>query len=388
MDPQTVILILALNLVAIGSLLALIGHRMSDAAGLRGFAVGSVVFGLAYLLRLAQGPASGSLFGTIADAGMIFATLCFASGLRHFGGRPPLSRRVVVTWVSVFVVASLAATLQWQAIGRHAVLNLALAASYLSLAVLAISASGRAGARLRPPLRVLAGVIGVLGALTAVRGLVVPFTGVGPLFDGFGAQVYYGYSTLVTVILGPNLLWMVFQRLNERLTQLATHDPLTGLLNRNGLDEALNRHFGIRPARPLVLLQVDVDHFKRINDVHGHAAGDSVLRGVADTLVGQLRGADFVARLGGEEFLVGCDTADRNHAAGLAERLRRAVSEARHSVPEGAVLSCTVSIGVSRVFEARAAWESALREADHALFAAKKAGRDRVELGLAPTSAV
>jgi len=104
--------------------------------------------------------------------------------------------------------------------------------------------------------------------------------------------------------------------------------------------------------------------------------------------VGQLRGADFVARLGGEEFLVGCDTDDRDHAARLAERLRRAVSEARHMVPEGGVLSCTVSIGVSRVFDARAAWESALREADHALFAAKKAGRDRVELGLVSTSAV
>jgi diguanylate cyclase (GGDEF)-like protein len=180
---------------------------------------------------------------------------------------------------------------------------------------------------------------------------------------------------------------MIFLRLNERLTELATHDPLTGLLNRNGLDEALNRHFGIRPPRPLVLLQVDIDHFKRINDLHGHAAGDSVLRGVADTLAGQLRGADFVARLGGEEFLVGCDTGDRDHAAALAGRLRRAVAEARHAVPDGGVLACTVSIGVSGVFDARAAWESALREADRALFAAKEGGRDRVELGLEPRSA-
>jgi diguanylate cyclase (GGDEF)-like protein len=407
LDPQTVILILALNLVAIGSLMALIDKSMSplarpkgetqgsqpeamalsNAAGLHDFAVGSVVFGLAYLLRLALGPASGSLFGTVADAGMIFATLSFASGLRHYGGRPRLARRVVVSWVSVFVAVSLAATLQWQATGRHAVLNLSLAAAYLSLAFLAMAATGRVGSRLRPPLRVLALVIGVLGALTAVRGLSVPFAGVASLFSGFAAQVYYGYSTLVTVVLGPNLLWLIFLRLNERLTELATHDPLTGLLNRNGLDEALNRHFGIRPPRPLVLLQVDIDHFKRINDLHGHAAGDSVLRGVADTLAGQLRGADFVARLGGEEFLVGCDTGDRDHAAALADRLRRAVAEARHAVPDGGVLACTVSIGVSGVFDDRAAWESALREADHALFAAKKGGRDRVELGLEPRSA-
>jgi diguanylate cyclase (GGDEF)-like protein len=407
LDPQTVILVLALNLVAIGSLLALIDQRMrpaagpagegraaqtagetlNNAAGLRDFAVGSVVFGLAYLMRLALGPASGSLFGTVADAAMIFATLCFASGLRRFGGRARLAPRVYLAWVSVFVVVSLVATLQWQAVGRHAVLNGALAAAYLSLAMLALAAARRVGSRLRPPLRVLAGVIGLLGALTALRALAVPFTGVGPLFAGLAAQVYYGYSTLVTVILGPNLLWMVFLRLNERLTELATHDPLTGLLNRNGLDEALGRHFGLRPPRPLVLLQVDVDHFKRINDQHGHAVGDSVLCGVADTLTRELRGADFVARLGGEEFLVGCDTADREHAAALAERLRRAVAEARHALPEGGTLACTVSIGVSQVFHARAAWEAALREADQALFAAKKGGRDRVEMALAPAAA-
>jgi diguanylate cyclase (GGDEF)-like protein len=380
LDPQTVILILALNLIAIGGLLALIGQRMSDSAGLRGFAVGSVVFGLSYLVRLGQGPSSGSLFGTVADAGMIYATLCFASGLRHFGGRPPLAWRVVLAWVSAFVATSLMATLLWQAVGRHAVLNLGLAAAYLTLAALALAAARRIGSGLRLPLRVLALVIGLLGGLTAVRGLIVPFTGVGPLFAGFGAQLYYGYATLVTVILGPNLLWMVFLRLNERLTQLATHDPLTALLNRNGLDEALSRHFGQRPSRPLVLLQIDIDHFKRVNDQHGHAVGDGVLRGVAETLAGQLRGADFVARLGGEEFLVGCDSADRADAAALAERLRRAVADARHPLQDGAPLGCTVSIGVSRKFTARDGWETALREADRALYAAKAGGRDRVEL--------
>ena len=203
--------------------------------------------------------------------------------------------------------------------------------------------------------------------------------GSAPLFQGTAAQAFYAYSALVTVMLGPNMLWMLFVRLNDRLALLATHDPLTGLLNRNGLEEALKRHFGLRPPPPLVLLQVDVDHFKSVNDRYGHAVGDKVLRAVADVLSAQVRGGDFIARHGGEEFLVGCVDADTAQAQALAERLRLAVSGCRHVLADGEALSCTVSIGVSGILSDRSRWEAALRQADRALYAAKAAGRDRVE---------
>ena len=186
------------------------------------------------------------------------------------------------------------------------------------------------------------------------------------------------------MVLGPNLLWMVFVRLNDRLAQLATHDPLTGLLNRHGLDEALQRHFGLRPPQALVLCQLDIDHFKRINDSHGHAAGDAVLRGVADTLAAQVRAGDLVARLGGEELLVGLASTDPTQALALAERLRSTVARCAHPLKDSQVLHCTVNIGVSGVLQQRAAWEAGLRDADAdadadaALYSAKQAGRNRV----------
>ena len=88
-------------------------------------------------------------------------------------------------------------------------------------------------------------------------------------------------------------------------------------------------------------MQIDIDHFKRINDVHVHAARDVVLRSVAENLASQQRGADFIARLDGEEFLVGCNSANRDDAAALAERLRQAVAVSRHALPDGGSLGCT-----------------------------------------------
>ena len=379
MDPKTVILILGSNLVAIGILLTMIGRRLDESPGMRGFATGSVVFGAAYLLRLALGYDRSGLLSVLPDAAMVYATLCYVTGLRQMGGRRPLGGRVILGWVALFAGLSLVATRGWQDAGRHAVLNGGLAITFGMLSVLSLRGTRRVTGTLRTPLTVLAAFTGVLALMSAVRAVVALTLGVTPLFVGTPAQVFYGFSTVVSVVLGPNLLWMVFVRLNDRLAQLATHDPLTGLLNRHGLDEALQRHFGTRPPHALVLCQVDVDHFKRINDGHGHAAGDGVLKGVAQTLAAQVRGGDFVARLGGEEFLVGCSGADRAQALALAERLRSAVAQRRHAVAGGDSLGCTVSIGVSPVFSARAGWEAALREADAALYRAKQAGRNRVE---------
>lgn len=378
MDPSTVIILLALNLIGIGGLLHLIGARMAGAAGLRGYGTGSLVFGLAYLVRLTQGIGDGGAAGIVADAGMVFATLCFATGLRQFAGRAPLGRRLVFGCVAAYALLAWLAVQGWQAVGRHAVLNFSLGLAYLVLAALAVAAARREARTLRPPLWVLAALVGGLGLVTGARGVLVLSAGLAPLFAGPAAQAYYAYAALVTVVLGPILLWMVFVRLNDRLADLATHDALTRLLNRHGLDDALRRHFGARPPQPLMLLQVDIDHFKCINDDHGHAAGDAVLAGVAETLATQVRGGDFVARLGGEEFLVGCSGADPSRVEALAERLRQAVAQRAYVLPDGRTLGCTVSVGVSSPFAERAAWEAALRDADQALYAAKQAGRNRV----------
>ncbi|MDP3221859.1 MAG: GGDEF domain-containing protein [Rubrivivax sp.] len=380
MDPGTVIVLLALNLVGIGALLHLIARRMADPAGLRAFGTGALAFGLAYLLRLGMGFSSGTARGILSDTGMIFATLSFAIGLQRFSGAVAMNRRQVVLVLLVYVALAGAATGLWQGVGRHAALNLALGLGYGVLATLAFAAAKREIAPLRLPLRVLAVLVGLLSLATAARGVAVMAVGMQPLFAGPWAQAYYTYSIVVITLIGPNLLWMVFVRLNERLHALATHDALTGLLNRNGLEQVMQRHFASRPPPPLVLLLVDIDHFKRINDEQGHAAGDAVLRSLAQTLKAQVRGGDVVARWGGEEFLICCQGSDPARAPALAERLRLAVQAERHARLDASQGStdCTVSIGVSFAFNDRSTWEAAARAADDALYQAKREGRNRV----------
>lgn len=147
---------------------------------------------------------------------------------------------------------------------------------------------------------------------------------------------------------------------------LAFRDDLTGLLNRRGITPLLD---GLRPGAGLLV--VDIDRFKRVNDEHGHAVGDQVLRGVAASLCAAVRGHDEVARWGGEEFLVVVPTPGDAALAVVADRLRVAVA----SSP--AVPAVTVSVGAARL-GADETWEEALRHADAALYEAKAAGRDRV----------
>jgi diguanylate cyclase len=168
---------------------------------------------------------------------------------------------------------------------------------------------------------------------------------------------------------------------NAELGRLASHDPLTGLVNRRRFD-LIAAHEVVtarREARPLSLLSLDVDHFKRINDRYGHLAGDELLRALAELLEGRLRERDVVARWGGEEFLVLLPGTDLAGAAAIAEQLRGAVAGA--SLLASHELTVTVSCGVAAVdADATAPIETAYRAADRALYAAKAAGRDRVEV--------
>jgi len=164
-----------------------------------------------------------------------------------------------------------------------------------------------------------------------------------------------------------------------RVRASAERDALTGLPNRAAFERALTheRQRFERYHHPVALLVCDVDHFKEVNDTHGHEAGDAVLRALADTLRHEIRDVDTLARFGGEEFVVLLPETVLQAAADVAERLRVSV-EALAVSWHGTLIPTTVSIGVSECPHCAARPEDLLRSADAALYSAKGAGRNRV----------
>lgn len=165
---------------------------------------------------------------------------------------------------------------------------------------------------------------------------------------------------------------------DEFLYENAMKDPLTGLDNRQQMSAHL-KHFIARALRrktEFCLLLIDVDHFKNVNDSHGHHVGDEALKHLAVLLQSSIRETDFVARWGGEEFVVGMTDASMEHATTLAERIRLGV-EKNPSRLETLVIPMTVSIGVG-VLQEGDTLESLFQRADRNLYAAKDGGRNRV----------
>jgi diguanylate cyclase (GGDEF)-like protein len=168
----------------------------------------------------------------------------------------------------------------------------------------------------------------------------------------------------------------------EALRHEASHDPLTGLWNRAVILDRLEGELARcrREAKAVGVLMVDVDHFKRINDAHGHPAGDAALREVSRRLTAAVRPYDTVGRYGGEEFLLVLSECDAVRTAQLGERLRQAVAAPPLDLPEGPV-EVTISVGGAATdAPERADGAGLVRAADAALYRAKGAGRNRVEM--------
>ncbi len=166
-------------------------------------------------------------------------------------------------------------------------------------------------------------------------------------------------------------------RLNEQLTQMASHDHLTGLWNRYRIGEEINQEIerARRYGGECCLMMLDIDHFKRFNDTFGHDAGDDVLVRVAEAARNSLRATDHVGRWGGEEFVVLAPETSLDDGRLLAERLRQMIE----NLDLGAYGTVTVSIGVA-VTAGKEGQREFVTRADQALYAAKNAGRNRVEL--------
>ncbi|HEY1150440.1 MAG TPA: GGDEF domain-containing protein [Pseudoduganella sp.] len=164
-----------------------------------------------------------------------------------------------------------------------------------------------------------------------------------------------------------------------KLRTLSEVDPLSGLLNRRKLMHVLAEHYEtfVRYGTPTSVLIFDIDHFKRVNDEHGHLCGDKVISATADVCRRELRATDAPARLGGDEFVVLMPHTAWDHAEPIAERLRLRIAEALCALGEIGCQS-TISGGLSEITAGDLSGEDVLKRADDALYQAKRQGRNRI----------
>lgn len=196
----------------------------------------------------------------------------------------------------------------------------------------------------------------------------------GTLFSAAGVQAVWLLAALLVIAMTANYFQL---GLMLRLYREATHDPLTGLLNRGALlravEELASRDTTPRPA----LLMMDLDHFKRLNDTHGHAFGDDVLRRFASILKTTLRPSDLAARYGGEEFVAVLNATEKEAAMEIAERIRQQTEAQQLVNYEGQPVNFTVSIGVATLHP-NETFQAAAMRADNRLYEAKRTSRNCV----------
>jgi diguanylate cyclase (GGDEF)-like protein len=201
-----------------------------------------------------------------------------------------------------------------------------------------------------------------------------------------------GFAFLLTLVIAfpfVGLFSVVALRMsafNSQLREMARRDGLTGLLNRSALQELIRARAsepGSDETDEDALILIDIDHFKKINDTHGHAAGDHVLRMVAVSIAGNVFERDHVARIGGEEFAVFLIGAGASGAVDAAERIRAALEDNK-TYFEGNVIRVTASLG-GALFPRKASYNTIFQGADFALYRAKRGGRNQCEFNGLPS---
>ncbi|MBU0901833.1 GGDEF domain-containing protein [Pseudomonas sp. MIL19] len=379
----TVILgMLCLYLLCFSVMFLLISTRLnSKKMGMEVFALGNLLLGFAYILQLFGGPPNEGLVSVINHTMTLCAPVVYVLGAMRFFEHPTPVLRPLLTLAAGYTVLQL--LVQWL-LGieaRHAMLAAACASVFLAMTVALLYGRRTFARDLRVEMLVFAVLIGGICILNAIKFWMILMGGLAALDMNSGFQkVFYLYMSFLATVLPPSAVWLVLRRLTDELRNLAAHDPLTQLLNRRGLMDALDAHFRSHTAGPAYLLIMDIDHFKRINDTHGHKAGDRVLSHIAGTLKDSARQGDLVCRLGGEEFVVIALHTDNAGALQLAERIRAAIEGSEVAIAGlSKPIRCTATLGGSGVLTRAQDLDVFLQQADAALYQGKTLGRNRVE---------
>lgn len=381
LDPPTLLFALLLGFLLLALELGFAQRALARQVELRTWAVGTwlllggfVLFALRPLLP--PGPAVFS-----ANALILGGLVAYLRALHRFVLDAPLPRWV---WTLLGVaLLVLLAMLAWPQHQRSSVISLVYAGLVLPSVVLIV----RRGWRAERSLRTVAVTMSVACAALLLRALHAwqnPEQYGEILQPSFGQGLTFLVCFVAVLGAGFGFVLSSFQRLAQQMERLATHDGLTGCINRSGFDALLGHalQHARRRGAPLALVLLDIDHFKSVNDGHGHRAGDAVLAGTADAVRSRLRKSDVFGRVGGEEFALLLPDTDAAGALRLAEQVRAVVAQHRFALAGGGELRVTLSGGIAVVAAGQTDAPDAdrlYRSADERLYRAKRLGRDRIE---------
>ena len=350
---------------------------------LRIWTVGLLLHPLAWAMLALRGQLPDPVSISLGNGLLLLGFAEMARAVRGFQGLP--ERRYRLWGVVVVAVAGLVWFSEFRPhYSARVLVNSVAATVLLGSIALAMSAAYRRGGFTAARLTGAFAAFGVLvAAWRFVEHSLAP-RAQGSLFEaGPSDMVVFTYACVGVMFLSLGFILMHTERAYDDLRKLATVDALTGVLARNGLAEQGARLIAEsrRHGRPLSLLLMDMDQFKSVNDSLGHYAGDSLLRHLAERARLVLRGEDVLARLGGDEFVALLPSTDLNGARVVAERLRDGINQA-HMRFQGQEVPAPLSIGVAQLQDDDVL-DALLKRADQAMYRAKRAGGDRVEMALA-----
>jgi diguanylate cyclase (GGDEF)-like protein len=346
---------------------------------LRWFFATELLFVVKTVLQGLKGSVPNFFSYFLANVLVVVAFYCMYRGFLHSTGHRQKRRGVVLAlalpWLLAYYVVYSA---------RRSESFLLFSAPVLAFCVFSILLLLRPGRpEFRLVSRIAAGLIFLHAAVLIFRTIITLHLSHPDFLGETLYQQAFDFSMLTLAFLDAALvgcfIWFYVADLHRELHRLAITDALTGALNRRALEAEAQREIArcIRNGSPMSIALLDIDHFKRLNDSLGHAAGDAALKSLVAMLRHECRAADQIARSGGEEFIFLLPDTALEQAIEAAERLRAAV-ESQCSYFEGEPLRLTISIGVSSLDLAQPDWELMLRRAGKALYQAKAAGRNCV----------
>ena len=377
-DLKTIIFMSMLLTFMLSMLLAITRSHHKEVRGPGYWAVGNLVVGLGMVLVLIQLDTPKLLF--LPGVALIGTGLSlYLNGIQAFNGSAPNHRIPIIIFALLAVIDGYFVLVNDDLRTAVVLSALVFAGIYFVCARLTFSRDEGIIGNL---FWIASSLFLIMALLMLIRAFTASRVDIS-VFASYATWPVNAYTFMLGAVsqffISSIFVLMLSYRLNQNLESIATIDGLTGVLNRRGLEDAAMKMQGIckRINLSMAVLVIDVDHFKKVNDKHGHLFGDDVLRYLTKVIAEILRSGDVLGRYGGEEFVVFLPNTLEKDATGLAERISLGVEKSLHDINE-TTIKATVSIGVADSVRAGYDFKGLVAAADSALYVAKNKGRNRV----------